>query len=194
MLSLIPATHPALSARMDLDVVRGGDKPLANITVRVSDPSAVEHADWFYAMAWQGKEQHVAYATMKRVGDGVYRSVKPLPVYGTWKTVVRLHKGSVMEALAVSMPADTAIPVAAVPAELRATRPFLSERKLLQRERKPDVPGWLFHGASAAVGLATIMLAFLLGWALVRQARGVAPETRDPDARRREAAREPVAA
>jgi hypothetical protein len=194
MLSLIPATHPPLSARMDLSVVRGGDKPLATVTLRVSDPSAVKGADWFYAMAWQGKEHAIRYATMKRIGDGVYRSAKPLPVYGTWKTLVRLHKGSVMEAVAVSMPQDTAIPVAAIPAELRSTRPFLSERRLIQRERKPNVAGWLFHGASAAVGVATLLLAWLLGWALVRQARGYGAETRDPDARRREAAREPVAA
>jgi hypothetical protein len=193
MVSLLPTTSPPLSAALTLTPVASpADRPSATVTMRVSDPKAVAHADWLYAMSWQGKEHAVRYNALERIGDGVYRTTKPVPVYGTWKSFIRFHKGSVMEAVPLYMPADSAIPVPAIPARPRMTRPFQREIQLLQRERKPDVPGWLFRGASTAVAVATLLLAWLLGWALLRQARGASAAAPEREGRR-EAPREPVA-
>lgn len=197
MISLLPTTSPRLGADLTLSQVSGGAKPTATITVRVDDPKAVEHADWFYAMAWQGKEHSVRYGDMKRIGPGLYRTTTPMPIYGTWKTFIRLQKGSVMESIAAYAPADTAIPVAGI-AATSGPHAFQRDLRLLQRERKPNVPDWLFRAASSAVALATLGLAWLLGWALLRQARGPAVTgARDGDDRpgvsRPEQPREPVA-
>jgi hypothetical protein len=70
----------------------------------------------------------------------------------------------------VRLPSDDAIPARAVPAE-SGNRAFVPDRTLLQRERKPDVPGWLWGGASAVV--LALAAAFLgaLAWGLGRVAR-----------------------
>ncbi len=173
MVSLLPTTSPSQQATLTLTDAATGAKPTKQVTVRFSDPSAAQDADWLYAMAWQGKEHKVVYGDLERIADGVYRTTTPLPVYGTWKAFIRLHKGSVMQSVPVYMPADSAIGVPAVPARAQMTRALQRDLTLLQRERKPDVPGWLFNLASALVALATVALALLLGWALVRQARGI---------------------
>ncbi|MCW3041358.1 MAG: hypothetical protein JWM31_3263, partial [Solirubrobacterales bacterium] len=164
MVALLPTQAPRLSGDLTLTQVRGGAKPLVRITVRVSDPRAVEDADWFYPMSWQGKEQAVHHGTMQRVGPGVWRSSEAFPVYGTWKTFLRLQKGDVMESIPVYAPADSAIPVPGI-AATNGPRAFQRDLRLLQRERKPDVPNWLFRGASIGVAGATLLLAWLLGWA-----------------------------
>ncbi|MCW2959098.1 MAG: hypothetical protein JWP18_1901, partial [Solirubrobacterales bacterium] len=179
MAALLPTTAPAISADLTLTPAAGttADKPTRDITVRFTDAKGVDaaqDADWLYAMAWQGRESRVVYGALKRVSRGVYRTTTPLPVYGTWKSIIRLHSGSIMESLPVSMPADSAIPVPAVVAGPQLTRGFRPDVQVLQRERKPDVPVWLFRTASLLVALATLGLLGLMGWALVRQARGIA--------------------
>lgn len=193
MVALLPTTAPRLSAALTLTPApSSAAHALVNVTMRVSDPKAAANADWLYTMSWQGKEHAIRYGALKRVGVGVYRTTTPVPVYGTWKSFIRLHKGSVMESLPIYMPADSAIPVPQIPARPQMTRSFQKELHLLQRERKPNVPQWLFRGASAAVAVATLLLAWLLGWALLRQARGASAPP--PGRQRTEAPREPVAA
>ncbi|MGB2712310.1 MAG: hypothetical protein WBC33_12450, partial [Conexibacter sp.] len=53
----------------------------------------------------------------------------------------------------------------------QATRAFQPDRHVLQRERKQDVPGWLWGTAGAVVLGITLMLLLTLGWGLVRVAR-----------------------
>jgi hypothetical protein len=71
----------------------------------------------------------------------------------------------------VRLPDDPAIPAKAVPARPSVERPFVADRTLLQRERKGDVPGWLWGGASAVVLILALGLLGTLAWGLGRVGR-----------------------
>ena len=103
---------------------------------------------------------------LEEVSPGVYRTTEPLPVYGNWKTTIRLHKGSAVQGLAVYFPEDKAIPVKGVPAEPSFTRSFERDKELLQREQKSDVPGALVLLAYLTVLLIGIALYASMGWGL----------------------------
>jgi hypothetical protein len=109
--------------------------------VRLNPPDAAEGAEWFKATSWQGGGAIVA--DLQEVSPGVYRTTQPIPVYGNWKTTLRLHRGSSVDGLPIFMPEDKAIPAKGVPAEPQMTRAFVRDKKNLQREQKGDVPGFL---------------------------------------------------
>ena len=87
---------------------------------------------------------------------------------GEWKTMIRLHRGDVLSALPVYLPADPAIPVEGVAARERLERPFGPEQQLLQRERKTDAPGWLWAAAYGAVLAIALGFLALLAWGVHR--------------------------
>lgn len=76
-----------------------------------------------------------------------------------------------MVSVPLYMPADSALDLPVTPAPAEFTRPMLADRVMMQRERKTDVPGWLFSLGSALVALMTFSLVLLLGWALLRVTR-----------------------
>jgi hypothetical protein len=146
--------------------VKDGQR-FAQATVRFDPPAVAEDADWLDGMAWQGSDKLVQ-APLKRIGEGVYRTADALPISGEWKSSIRLHRGTAMAAIPVYLPADAAIPAAEVPATATFTRPLVSEQQILQRERKDDVPGWLW-GVSGLVVLAFVVAILgFTGWCLVR--------------------------
>jgi hypothetical protein len=113
----------------------------ANATVRIDPQDAADDARWLTLTAWQGGKSHVD--RLKEVAPGVFESTKPVPLYGNWKTTLRLHKGSAVEGVAVYFPEDPAIPAPAVEAPATFTRDFQEDKKLLQREQKSDVSPFL---------------------------------------------------
>jgi hypothetical protein len=142
--------------------------------VRVDPPSGADDANWLTATSWQGGG--LVVDRLQRVREGVYRSTRPLPLTGDWKTMIRLHRGTALTALPVYLPADPAIPVAGIPARASMDRAFGPEQKLLQRERK-SAAGWLWGAAYATV--LALALAFLvaLAWGVHRVS---APSTTRP--------------
>jgi hypothetical protein len=138
-------------------------------TVRFDPPGVARHADWLTTISWQGRGRLVV-RRLREVAGGVYRTEAPIPVYGSWKTNIRLHRGNVMASVPVYLPADPAIPAAGVAAASRFQRAFIGDRVLLQRERKRDVPAWLWGTAGAIVLAFASALLGLLGWGLVRLA------------------------
>jgi hypothetical protein len=140
-------------------------------TVRFTPASITHNADWVEQIAWQGHAR-VVTGTLERIGDGIYRTTTPLPVYGSWKSSLRVQKGGSMSAIPVYMPADAAIPVAGVPAPAHFDRAMTADRRILQRERKHNVPGWLWKTASFTVLVLGAILLALLGWALTRISSG----------------------
>lgn len=95
----------------------------ADLEVSLLPSDADTDLNWLSVISWQGGD---FFGTqMVKGADGVYRTTEPVPVYGNWKTGIRLH-----------MPHDPAIQAPAYAAE-SGTRVFGPERELLQRERKP---------------------------------------------------------
>jgi hypothetical protein len=142
----------------------------AAATIRFSPASAVRDPEWLTVTAWQGHAKLVLNR-LRPVGGGTYVTTEPIPVSGNWKSMIRLQRGDALAAIPLALPADPAIPVAAVPPRAHVTRAFSPDRQVLQRERRRDVPGWLWGAAGAIVlGLTSILL-LVLGWGLVRLAR-----------------------
>ena len=138
--------------------------------------------DYVQQLSWQGHAKSVE-AVMRRVAPGVYRTVKPLPLTGSWKSLIRMQQGRARADVPVYMPADSAIPAAEIPARAQVTRVLVSDTRLMQRERKRNVAGWLWSaGTSVVLAIIAVLLA-IIGWGLNRVAR-LASGTAPPGARR----------
>jgi hypothetical protein len=158
-----------IQAQVTLTDVKPPPKREVNARVVLNPPDAADKdVRWFLSTAWQGKEGRSVVAPMRKVAPGVWVTRKPIPVYGTWKSTLRLHKGRSVQGLAVFMPKDEAIPVKAIPADSNFTRSFQRDKKLLQREQKSDVPGFLVVFAYLTVLIIGLGLYASMGWGLAR--------------------------
>jgi hypothetical protein len=183
-------THAPAGARatVTLDHAPGAAGPSAMATVSFQPRSVVSRPDYVQQLSWQGHTLSVQ-GIMRQVAPGVYRTVKPLPLTGSWKSLFRVQQGRMRADVPVYLPADPAIPAAAIPARRQLTRALVTEHTLMQRERKRDIPAWLWTGATAVVLLIIALLVGIIGWGLERVARritGEPPRTRRLRARRRE--------
>ena len=59
--------------------------------MRLQPADAAEGARWLTMTSWQGQEASVVQH-LKKTGEGTYHTVEPVPVDGTWKTILRLHR------------------------------------------------------------------------------------------------------
>jgi hypothetical protein len=155
------------TARVSLTEAPGDGGREAIATVRVDPPGAADELRWLTATAWQGGGRVVN--RLERTGPGTYRSTRPLPLHGEWKTLIRMHSGRALLGVPVYLPADPAIPADAVPAPASFTRPFVRDKEILQREAKPGAPA-LTAVAYGVVAAITLSLLVLNGWALARLA------------------------
>lgn len=169
-----------MTAQITLDEVTGAPERTANATIRITPASAAQDADWVTMTAWQGKGFHLDH--LEQVAPGVWRTTEPAPISGTWKTVVRVHKGDALMGAPVFLPDDPAIPAAEVPARPEMTRAFIEDHKILQREVKGDVSQGLWTVGYAIVGLIALSLVLALGWGLVRLARALGAAPPEPPA------------
>jgi hypothetical protein len=150
-------------------------KPLGNerqvlVTAKLDPPDAAEDSRWFVVTAWQGKQRSIV-GKMEKVGDGVYRADKPIPVGGQdWKSTLRLQRGRAVLGLPIYMPADKAIPVPKIASKSGQTIEFKRDKQLLQREQKKGVPGFLTLAAYIGVFLIWAAMIAVVGWGLARLA------------------------
>lgn len=110
-------------------------------TIHLAPADAASGADWLNVTGWQGGGSVIDH--LRRVGPGTYATTKPIPVWGNWKTTLRLHKGRAVLGLPIFLPRDPAIPVGEIAAPHSFTRAFVLDKKNLQREQKPGVASWL---------------------------------------------------
>ncbi|HET8566823.1 MAG TPA: hypothetical protein VFL77_10170, partial [Solirubrobacterales bacterium] len=164
---LFTQSQQGVSAQVALKDVSGAPNREVEAVVRMSPPDAAANSEWFDVTAWQGGG--LVVDPLKRIGDGVYRTTEPIPVYGNWKAMIRLHKGNSLTAVPIYLPRDTAIPVGEIPAPDHFTRGFGNEHKLLQREQKGGSP-LLVAVAYSAVAAIALSLLVLLAWGLHRLA------------------------
>jgi hypothetical protein len=162
---------PDVRATFDLNVQNTPDGREATGTFRLDPPDAANGAYWFNVTSWQGRDGPAHIDTPDEIGPGLYRITDPIHVDGTWKTTLRLHKGRQLAGLPVFLPADPAIPVSEVAVQPQMTRSFVLDHKNLQREQKPDVPGWLTLVAYLGVGGISFSLIFVVGFGLARLER-----------------------
>lgn len=137
------------------------DVRVAPSTLLSDDPN------WVSVLGWQGKianDRGRFVDHLEKVGPGHYRSTRPMPVDGSWKTLLRIHDGITLAAVPIYLPADPAIGAQLVPAEASVTRPFVSEVTILQRERNPDTPQELWLIGSVVVLICTLILIAGLCW------------------------------
>jgi hypothetical protein len=150
---------------------------MVSADVLLNPPNMVsDHPDWVTILSWQGRMQNnrgLVIDRLDRVGPGHYRSTLPVPVWGSWKTLLRVQDGYTMTAVPIWEPADDAIPAAEVPALAQSTRPFVQEITILQRERDQNAPQWLFTAGSVVVLIFTLMVIAGLTWGAGRINKGV---------------------
>jgi hypothetical protein len=162
----VPQKDTATIRLTDLPSQPGERKVSAD--VQINPPTLVgDHPDWLTILSWQGKMQNdrgLQIDRLKRVGPGHYVSTQPIPVWGEWKTLLRVQDGRTLTAVPIWAPADPAIPVAEIPAQAVSTKPFVLEVSILQRERDPSVPAWLFTAGGVVVLFFTLSVLTALTW------------------------------
>jgi hypothetical protein len=160
----------ATRVAVTLSEAQPGPEQTVHATARFTPPDAARDADWLTTISWQGHDRLIV-EPLRRVSDGVYRTTVPVPVHGTWKTGIRLHRDDVLTMVPLYLPADPAIPAAAVPAPARFERALVADREVLQRERKPGASDALWAAGGGVVLAGAALLLLLIGWALARIAR-----------------------
>jgi hypothetical protein len=163
---LVTQSTTDLSARVALRDVTTGPQRTAIATVTLHPRNAADHATWLTATAWQGGGRLVV-DHLRRVSEGVYETTRAVPLYGEWKTMIRLHEGNAILGLPLYAPPDPAIPVPGVAAPRNFERPFFSDHELLQRESRTRA-AWITWGAYGTVLVCTLGLLAMLAWGLHR--------------------------
>ncbi len=163
---VVPRENNATIMLTDLPSAPGKRMVSADVQLQPADMVSA-HPDWVTILSWQGRMENdrgLQIDRLEKVGPGHYRSTKPLPVWGSWKTLLRVQDGYTMTAVPIYEPADDAIPAAEVPALSAMNRPFVQEVTILQRERDQNAPVWLFTAGSFVVLFLTLMVIAGLTW------------------------------
>ncbi len=149
------------------------DKRMVTADVRINPPDLIsEDPNWVSVLGWQGgvandrgifiDHRGIFIDHLERLRPGHYRSTQPMPVWGKWKTLLRVHDGRILTAIPIYLAADPGIGAPEVPAQPTMTRPFVSEITILQRERSPDTPQVLWTvGCLVVLGCTLILIAGL---------------------------------
>jgi hypothetical protein len=173
LVSLLPRTTGDVRADITLEAAGAGS---VSVEAALEPADAADDASWFQVSAWQGGG--LVIAEMEPTDQpGRYRSSRPVPVDGHWKTLLRLHRGNEMMTVPIFLPADPTIDAAEVPATDRSAA-FASERRFLLRETR-DGNAWLSPVVHAY--LATVCLSWVAAFALATGRTGKVP----PPTRRR---------
>jgi hypothetical protein len=145
-----------------------GDQRQVTADVQLMPANLVsDDPNWVSVLGWQGgvsNDRGIFVDRLEQVGPGHYRSTQPMPVSGSWKTLLRVHDGKTMAAVPIYLAGDPGIGAAEVPAEASMTRPFVAEITILQRERNPDTPEVLWLIGCLVVLVCTLILIGGLTW------------------------------
>ncbi len=134
---------------------------VANVEVELQPPDAAAGASAFGLVSWQGGSR--VLSALDQVAPGRYVSSAPVPVTGTWKTMVGLQRGDEVMAAPIYLPADVENGASAVPALAQRQTSFVRNTEVLLREAH-DGPAW--PAAVAYLSLAATVAAWvaLFAW------------------------------
>jgi hypothetical protein len=138
---------PSPYQRIDVDLV-------------VSPADAAQGADWFELNSWQGGGLELT--PLVEVSPGHYRSERPAPTGGTWKTLIWMAKGDQMMATAVSFPADLQYGQAPVTPRPEQTVHFVASSSWLLREAHNGAVWPAVLAYTGLFGMTAVWLALLL--------------------------------
>jgi hypothetical protein len=144
------------------------DPRTANITVELDPADFVDDPAWVQITSWQG--DGLVVTALERTGEGAYRTTEPVPLHGTWKTLLRIHDGRTLTAMPIYLPADEALGEDEIPAEDGMTRAAIPEIEILQRELT-DSGGGLWAVANLVVLFCTLALIAAISWGVGRYSR-----------------------
>ena len=154
------------------DIPGNGDHRIVSADVRINPPDLVsDHPEWVSILAWQGglaNHRGLVIDNLERLGPGHYRSTEPIPAWGSWKTLLRVHDGRTLTAVPIYLAADPGIGAPEVPALASMTRPFVHEATILQRERNPSTSALLWTVGCLVVLACTLILIAALTWGAAR--------------------------
>jgi hypothetical protein len=165
-------------AQVTLRDVEPGQERTVSATIRLQPGDSIGDPEFMNVTGWQGGGSVID--ELEEVGPGVFRTTEPIPVYGGWKSTLRIQQGDGLISMPLFMPRDEAIPADEVPAKANFTRAFQPDVQVLQRERKQDVSGALTLAAYLTVLAIALALIALIAWSLLRVDRG---EPRPPRGR-----------
>ncbi|MET4427119.1 hypothetical protein [Mycolicibacterium sp. 624] len=161
-----------------------GDQRMATADIRITPPDLVSaDPNWVSVLGWQGgieNDRGIFVDHLERLGSGHFRSTEPMPISGTWKTLLRVHDGRTLAAVPIYLHGDPGIGAEEVPAESSMTRPFVAEVTILQRERNPDTPQALWLIGCLVVLFCTLTLIAGLAWGAGRLNKNE-PTTSEPE-------------
>jgi hypothetical protein len=153
----------------------------ATITARFADPAQAQRAMSISTIAWQGGG--VVSNVMEEIEPGVYRTTQEIPLGGSWKTAFRMQLDRRMLGVPIELPADPGIPVGGIShGPGPKTAQMKNELVVLQRERRDDVPTWLWAPAIVLVLGGIALFAIGLGVAVARLGLRVTPDDDDSTA------------
>jgi hypothetical protein len=169
------------------DLPSDSGKRMVSADIQLLPPNLVsENPEYVSILGWQGglaNERGMIIDPLQRVGPGHYKSTRPIPASGSWKTLLRIQDGKTMAAVPIYLAADPGIGVQEMPAQASMTRDFVAEVKILQRERNFDQPAWLWTVACLVVLVCTLMLIGALAWGAGRINNTETPEAAEAEPR-----------
>jgi hypothetical protein len=145
-----------------------GEQRMVTADVQMTPANTLtDDPNWVSVLGWQGGLQNQRgqfIDHLEQVGPGHFTSTEPMPVSGTWKTLLRVHDGRTLAAVPIFLAGDPGIGAKEVPAEASTTRPFVAEITILQRERSPDIPQSLWLIGCLVVLVCTLAMIAGITW------------------------------
>ncbi|MFT4187324.1 MAG: hypothetical protein QM621_01925 [Aeromicrobium sp.] len=129
--------------------------------VTLSEGLVDDDPTWVQITAWQGGGEGVITDNLEKVEKNTYRSTKPVPIGGNWKTLLRVQDGRMLTAVPIYLAADEALGVEEFRASDGVPQEFVPEIEILQRERDFDADAWMWNLANLIVFLCS--LAVIIG-------------------------------
>ena len=172
-------------ANISLQEVGVPGKPEVIAKVKLEPANLIDaNPTWVHILSWQGGSKDVRGVVsdqLRRTGPDTWESTKPMPVYGNWKTLLRLQDGRMLAAVPIFLPADAALNAPELPASASFTRDIVPEISILQRERNLDVPAWTWGVANLIVLLCSLAMITALCVTTSRISKGVADAEQKPE-------------